>query len=336
MKLHDPNSEEEENGFDDLIGRCLGLLDESDTDFDAMTDGIDDAAYAGQYQSIQKSLFLLLDDGLDDSVQPPGDLAGRTLNRMQSERRFREYHQEPMIYAPRWRLSDIAVAATIFIAMFAGTFPAMQRSKFMASNVACSTNLTQLWRGAEQYSTTYNAYPNVVMYNQQLPVGASLILMNHAGFLDDNSSLTCPCRSHQVQLRHLPKWSELQQLREEHHKRMNEVLAEAYAVHPGLTGPNGFRHMERQMIASFRSVVPMFGDTPPMDNQHRILTGNSRSHSGHGQNVVFADGHTKFMRSRSIGREDNDIYATQDGHINAPADPREMILVPADMRLVPR
>lgn len=334
MKLHDP--ENDEGGFEDLIGLCLGLLDEPEPSFDSEANSETEQERVERIFSIRKSLDLLLDDGLNQTVEPPGDLALRTLKRVQSERKFREYHQEPLMHSPRWRWTDLAVAASILFAMFLGTIPAMQRSRFMASNMACSTNLLQLWRGAEHYSSTFNAYPNAVAHNRQLPVGASLILMNHTGHLDEDVSLTCPCCSNQLQIKHLPKWIELQRRDKEFHEQLSRFLAEAYAVHPGLNGPNGSQHLQTQMIASYRSIVPLFGDCPPTDGQLRILQGNSRAHSGYGQNLVFADGHTTFARKRSIGKGNDDIYSSNHGRIEPPDDPREMILVPAGLRLIPR
>ena len=56
---------------------------------------------------------------------------------------------------------------------------------------------------------------------------------------------------------------------------------------------------------------------------------NSPSHGGFGQNIVFADGHSAFMRGRSIRSLDRDIYANRQGNRDAAIDPFDIILVPA-------
>jgi hypothetical protein len=44
----------------------------------------------------------------------------------------------------------------------------------------------------------------------------------------------------------------------------------------------------------------------------RLLTLNSMNHNRRGQNVLFGDGHIKFIKSRSIGISEDDIYTLQD------------------------
>jgi len=75
-------------------------------------------------------------------------------------------------------------------------------------------------------------------------------------------------------------------------------------------------------------MIPMAGDCPPMDASFRVQSGNSPMHGGHGQNVIFADGHVIFTRSRSLGQIDSDVYANRNGHMSAGIDDNDMILVP--------
>ena len=326
--MKNPHSKDADADLDDVIGRCLGLLDESHHRSVAKE--------SERQNRLMVALDLLMDDGREETLRPPDDLKIRTMKRIQEKKLLRESFQETPVYRPKMRWIDYAIAASVFFAMFLGTIPALQRSRFMASNLACSTNLMQLWRGAEHYSSTFNAYPNAVSHNQQLPVGASLILMKYTGHLNDEVPLTCPCCHRQVQASQLPNWSDLKRLQQSHQTRMNEIFSEAYAVHPGLTGPRGLIHLQRQMIQGYREFVPIFGDAPPTDSEFHVLSGNSRAHGGHGQNVVFADGHVIFARKRRVHHSDNDIYTSRNGMPEPSQDPREMVLLPAGLRLLPR
>ena len=73
----------------------------------------------------------------------------------------------------------------------------------------------------------------------------------------------------------------------------------------------------------------MAGDRPPVNGRMTLVQGNSPSHGGFGQNVVFADGHIAFIRGRGIRSLDRDIYSNRLGHCDAALDPFDIILVPA-------
>jgi prepilin-type processing-associated H-X9-DG protein len=64
---------------------------------------------------------------------------------------------------------------------------------------------------------------------------------------------------------------------------------------------------------------PLFENLPEdLPKQFRLqltrtlLTLNSINHKRRGQNVLFGDGHIKFLKSRFIGISEDDIYTLQD------------------------
>ncbi len=324
MKLHDPN-ESEDDALDDLIGHALGLI-ESPGAMTLMNDRDDRIA------RMRSRLDLLLNDGLEsreqDALKPPPDLSLRTLDRIRNREAVSLEFREPLKYQPRWRPADLAVAAAVLFAAFLSSVTALKDGKAVAANLACSANLAQIWKGFEQYSTVFNAYPNASVENSRLPVGATLALMRHTGHLDSSVPLTCPGCSSRVSAGELPHWNQLREQSESAIHEFSSMLANVYALHPGLKGHAGVRHLERSMIDAMRSVVPLAGDAPPLTD-HRVVSGNSPAHGGYGQNVIFADGHSTFIRSRSLRSIDKDIYANRHGDCSAAVDPFDMILVPA-------
>lgn len=337
---HSPSSDQDDH--EDLIGFALGLIDlpeDAETSDDAKPSiRLFDAAPAFQTPSdsslaqinrIRQGLDLLLDDGQDDDLEPPAALFEQSLNRV---KQFKEAgrQEEPLLFRPRWRVADLAVAAAVFFAFVLGTIPALQRSNFEAANLACSSNLLQLWRGLEQYSTGYNAYPNAVALDDRLPVGAMMSQMRQTGHLDETTPLTCPCCRKEVLSGDLPTWQEIRRAEAEMDKRLTELLEEAYAFHPGLRASRGLRHLERSAVDPLRSVVPMVADRPPVNTNFQVQAGNSPSHGGHGQNVIFADGHATFIHSRSLGQVDSDLYRNRQGKPEAGNDVMDIILVPAN------
>jgi hypothetical protein len=325
---------------DDLIGMALGLLDEpppvrlfAET---SPEDEISEETLA-RVALIRQSLDLLMDDGLDEDdaeLAPPPDLKARAVARLQAFKAEGAAHHEPLILHSRWRWADVAVAASVLFAMFLGVVPAVQRSQFAQANLACTANLLQLWRGTEQYSNTYNVYPTAVAHDPRLPVGSVASLLRQTGHLDADAPLTCPGCRDEVRAGELPHWNEVCNFTEQVEERLSALLAEAYAFHPGLSGPGGrVRHLARSTLDPLRSVVPMVADRPPVDSHFKVQQGNSPAHGGHGQNVIFADGHALFISSRSIRGVDQDVYNNRQGRAEAGADVMDIILMPAGARM---
>jgi len=68
-------------------------------------------------------------------------------------------------------------------------------------------------------------------------------------------------------------------------------------------------------------------DSPPGE----IRKANTKIHRGLAQNVLYGDGHVAFMPTPFCGVNQDNIYTTSDGKINAsPADANDNILLPAD------
>ena len=259
MNNRSSNLPPDENHPHDLIGMALGLLDEpppvrlfAET---APEDEISEETLA-RVALLRQSLDLLLDDGLDDDdseLAPPSDLKERALARVQAYKAEGARNHEPLILHSRWRWADVAVAASVLFAMFLGVVPALQRSQFAQANLACTANLLQLWRGTEQYSNTYNVYPTAIAQDSRLPVGSVASLLMMTGHLDPDTPVTCPGCRDEVRAGHLPHWNEVCEFSEQVEHRLANLLAEAYAFHPGLSGPGGrVRHLARSAVDPLR------------------------------------------------------------------------------------
>jgi prepilin-type processing-associated H-X9-DG protein len=62
-------------------------------------------------------------------------------------------------------------------------------------------------------------------------------------------------------------------------------------------------------------------DRPPAEG----INSNSINHGLAGQNVLFADGHIRFLSTRKIGADD-DIYTNRDGRVGAGLDVSDIVL----------
>ena len=338
IPFSDQSNDDDES--EDLIGLALGLVEDEpprnlgQIHLHAAADDPSEARNL-QVDRIRQNLYFLLndEDHDDDSLHPPSVLIARTRLRVEADRRLQTKWQEALHEKPSWRLSDIAVAASVFFAFVFGSIPALQRSQYSSANLACSSNLLQLWRGLEQYSSSFNMYPNAVAHDKRLPVGAVIALLLHSGHIDKSVPLTCPGCSDEVCVGELPAWNELKNYSPDVDQRLSSLLSGAYAFHPGLASPQGIRHLERKSVNPFRARVPLIADAPPQDLKFQVQPGNSLTHGGLGQNVIFADGHTSFIRDRKISQFDSDLYSNSLGKAHAATTPMDMILVPATTRL---
>jgi hypothetical protein len=332
MKRNDPT---EDDAIDDLIGHAMGLVDPPKVRLFAASESPDyvPSICPERLSGVRANLSKLLDDGYEPCcstrLSPPVDLMKRTCARIREHDHIvLEFREEPA-HQPHWRVADFAVAAAVLFAAFLGSLPALKNNRSTMANLACSSNLAQIWKGVEQYSTTFNVYPNATAQNQRLPVGATLALLRHTGHLDDLVLLTCPGCSSTVKAHQLPQWQHLQNDPDALLRDFATMMSEVYAMHPGIQGQLGVEYLERSMLDPVRAMVPLLGDRPPMQNGQCSGYGNSPSHGGFGQNIIFADGHSLFIRGRSIRSVDNDIYVNRHGRSGAAVDPLDIILVPA-------
>src|SRR5436309_9956542 len=70
------------------------------------------------------------------------------------------------------------------------------------------------------------------------------------------------------------------------------------------------------------SLWPILADRPPSDG----TPGNSPNHGGAGQNVLFLDGHVRFVPGRTIGDPDDDIFLNRANTVAAGVDNRDVVL----------
>ena len=69
------------------------------------------------------------------------------------------------------------------------------------------------------------------------------------------------------------------------------------------------------------SQTPIMADRPPAEGIHS----NSINHGGTGQNVLFADGHVRFLTGRGLGN-DLDIFLNRDNIVAAGLDAADIVL----------
>jgi prepilin-type processing-associated H-X9-DG protein len=77
-----------------------------------------------------------------------------------------------------------------------------------------------------------------------------------------------------------------------------------------------------RLQADSNSLLPLMADSAPLN----AAMGNSPHHGGHGQNVLYCDGHVTFFTTRNAGIEQDDIYVNRAGKVAAGLDWKDTVL----------
>ena len=150
-----------------------------------------DPEQAEKFDRLVRAIHQLLDDGA--TIEPPPDLAGRTLAFVSENRRRRRSLLDVVPVTVPFRWADVAVAAGILLAGLLTLLPAVHRSKDRMDQASCVFNLQQLGLGLAQYGHQHHVYPYKSPDCPRATTGTFAALLHDSGFLDDLSLLDCPC-----------------------------------------------------------------------------------------------------------------------------------------------
>jgi prepilin-type processing-associated H-X9-DG protein len=213
-----------------------------------------------------------------------------------------------------WRRADVLVAALVlFAALGMGvTFlPAMwQRHQILA----CQNNLRLFGHALSAYSQHHDhEFPKVEAEPPHNVAGIFVPILRESGVLSGDVAVNCPANGNRpVRALTLAELDELSRDRPREFAEVVRRLAGCYAYTLGYGVPedhHGLRDDDGNDL-------PLLADRPDYTDG-RLGTGNSPNHGGHGQNVLFIDGHVRFCTTRMAGVDHDDIYLNQGGDVAA-------------------
>lgn len=252
---------------------------------------------AERSQRLGDSIRNLVDDG--ESYDPPADLAARTLAFVDST----QHASRKIDWAPRrvnFRMADLAVAATIFLAGLATLVPAISRMKAQVMVTQCVDNLRRLGTVLGSYANSTGHFPFFGGTNGQKPEMPEML--DQAGL--DCSVMACPTKQGGFQLASLRDVSPLARWVEQRRPDWRRGLENGYAFNVGYLESPG---KPSPIPANTSEIFPLVADPPPLDSMLRLTSGNSPNHGGSGQNVLFSDLHVRWLKNRRLPGDD-DIY----------------------------
>jgi prepilin-type processing-associated H-X9-DG protein len=306
---------------ENLVGYLLNCLD--DAGKRQVETYLQASPEARQKLARLKQALAPLDADRDEIVPPPG-LASRTLARIAGSDLPRA-PREPSAPAPSlrawWRRADVLVTAAVLLLAVGAMGPLVYRWHDRYAMTACQNNLRQFYVALAGYRDQHDAYPDLTRERPRDVAGLIVPMLADSGVLPATFSVRCPavgphlgCSITLANLRSLP---------DNEFQTEAPNLALCYAFTLGYKDVAGVYHTPWQMPASN---CPILADSPPAED----VSGNSINHGGAGQNVLFLDGHTRFVSQRTIANDD--IFRNRDNRVAAGLDQFDVVLGPSEAR----
>ncbi len=309
-----------------MIDYALGKLEDPARE-QVEIEASSDPQLAESLDRLTRAVQRLLDDG--DTIEVPKNLAQRTIafvaEKRAEERRPRRSILDFVPVSVPFRWTDVAVAASIFVASLLTLVPALQRSRERMDQAGCGFNLQQLGISLAQYAARHGHFPYAPPGRPNEATGSFAVTLHDSDLLPDVAMLDCPCNGTHHKPEPLPPLHKLAELRTKSPDAYSNMVRWDYAYHAGYRQGSG---AAGPVPAVLTSRVPLLADQPP-HQAGLILEGNSPNHSQRGQNVLFTDGHSSWHVTRRVSPDDSDIFLNAEHQPRPSLDIRDAALVPS-------
>jgi prepilin-type processing-associated H-X9-DG protein len=273
----------------------------------------------------------LLPLAVDQEIVPPPRLALRTIAKV-AEHVCRDLPRAPLpprsepAGRPWWRRADVLVAASL-LAVFVGLgLPALVKLRQPVSALAlveCQNNLRVFHQALKTYEDQHKQLPSLAQAPRNV-AGMIVPVLNEAGTLPATFSVRCP--GHGPFQTCSLTLDEIRAMTPEQFSQHAPNLLMSYAFTLGYRDENGVWHAISRLDDAGENAVLIFADNPPPS----IATGNSLNHASKGQNVLYLDGHVRFLTARTLAGDD--IYLNRANRVAAGLDSRDFVLGASDAK----
>ena len=177
-----------------------------------------------------------------------------------------------------------------------------------------------MWTGLKEFQTVRRKLPDPGSVPRPV-AGMVAPMLRDAGFLPRNAHLVCPATK-------VPdsvgmSVEELENLPADQFAEVAPRLLPGYAYSLGFRDADGKLHPVDEMLQKIQAdQLPIVADAPAAV----AAVGNSPNHVGHGQNLLFMDGHAGFHTTRTIGDALDDIYLNRQNRTEAGVDASDIVL----------
>ncbi len=275
-----------------------------------------------------------------EPVEVPPELWVRALGRV-AEYSCRSLPAVPAAPTPRptipvrswWRRADVLVAACLLVCAGLLIPPGLIYLHYERNKLACQNNLRELYTALKDYGQRHSGYiPNVAtaVPPPRNVAGMYVVMLQENGLLQGQVRVHCPPHDPAA----LPPASRavVERMAQDEFQRCVSQMAEGcYAYSLGYRDSWGTHSLRCDPLIPDNPYLAILADQPPKD----VGIGdkaNSPNHGGHGQNVLFLDGHCRFCTTRTVGFNADDIYVNYAGEVAAGKCPEDTVLGAGDAR----
>jgi hypothetical protein len=331
---------------DDLIGYLLGALDPDE--HEQIRQKVElDAELQRKVQLVDRSLQPLA--MVRDAVEPPCGLAERTCQLLalteagpctEAKKQLETILPVEVSrsawgadggYAAQtardWTMADFVVAAGICLAAACLFFPALANSRWHTQLAGCQDNMRQLGAALGDYSMTSGGYFPVIPPRGSLSYsGVYAAKLNAKGLVPDPRVLLCPAKGSTLLVR-IPPLQDIAAAQGPPLVVLHRTTGGDYAYTLGYFQRGhlyGIRNQGRWNYAILSDA--------PLENLRNASIGTH----GRGQNVLFEDGHVRFLATRKRpGRRTDDLFFNDRGYIRAGLHAEDSVLAPSPISPLP-
>jgi len=299
----------------------------------------DDPSLLDELQRLRLSLEPLAETFED--FEPPRDLAKRSCERV-ADRRDREpvelarrggqstmpgaFGSSAFGAGPKLSVADVVVTAGIVLASVLIFFPAIASSRYASRLTHCQDNLRQLGLALVNYSDKLGGgfFPEVSSDGNRAFAGVYAPTLLDTGYLECSNTLICPASSlaDQQKKYRVPTLAEIDSATPREIFVMHQLAGGSYGYTLGVIAQGTHVAPRNKSRASFA----LMADAPNPSNQDNF----SANHAGKGQNVLYEDGHFKFVPiSMNNAAWLDNPFRNRHGMVEAGVDEDDAVVAPS-------
>jgi len=221
--------------------------------------------------------------------------------------------------ARAWVMADFVVAAGVCLAAACLFFPALVNSRYTAQMVGCQNNQRELAQSLIDYSMQNDGFfPQIPTYGNTAAAGLYAVALAEKGMMPDARQLLCPAKGNPAIVVQIPRMKDLMAAQGPQLVSFHRTMGGDYAYNLGYLNNGRLQGVRNQG----RSHMALLADAP-IDNLRNVSLTNHLS----GQNVVFEDGHVKFLTSRQRpGARQDDLFLNAQGQEGAGLHAEDVVL----------
>lgn len=267
-----------------------------------------------------------------DALEPPGSRVRDTVRQEPGIRPalpgLQPVTLRESVTMTQWSFADAFVAAGILVAASFLFVPTLAHSRYAAQSQACQNNLRQIGLALAGYADIYGGYfPQIPAEGNRSFAGIFGPVLRDGTFLSDAAALSCPSSelSRRIQSWYVPTLVEIDQAREEELVELRQAAGGGYGYNLGWMSGDEYRG-PRNLRRPWFAVV---ADTPSAKSAG-LQTDN---HGGRGQNVLYEDGHYRFLRCCSGADCADELFLNRAGRIAPGLDENDTVIARSETLL---